>query len=71
MTNATYTTRDEAIEREIIDPIEASGEVTDARAEFDIDAIADEVLGDYSEGYACRVDDDRFWAAVEAHAIED
>lgn len=69
MTNTTiYTTRDEAIQREIIDPIEASGEVADARAEFDVDAIADEVLGDYEAGYASRVDADEFWRIVERHA---
>ena len=68
--NTTYTTRDDAIDAEIIDPIEASGEVTDARAEFDIDAIADEVLGDYDEGFACMVDADRFWEIAMAHLIE-
>jgi hypothetical protein len=72
MTNTTiYTTRDEAIQREIIDPIEASGEVTDARAEYDIEAIADEVLGDYAAGYAPKVDADEFWAIVERHARQD
>jgi len=64
----TYATRAEAIEREIIEPIEASGEVRDARAEFDIDAIAAEVLGDYADGYACLVDADEFWRIVERHA---
>lgn len=63
-----YSTRDEAIEWEIIDPIEAGGVVPDARAEFDIDAIADEVLGDYEDGFASRVvDHDTFWAIVEKH----
>lgn len=61
---STYSTRDEAIEREIIAPIEASGVVADARAEYDVDAIADAVLGDYDDGYACIVDDDDFWAVV-------
>lgn len=70
MTNHTYTTRDDAIYWEIIRPIKASGEVTDARAEFDIDAIADEVLGDYNEGFAYMVDESRFWEITMAHLIE-
>ena len=65
-----YSTRTEAIEREIVQPIEASGVVADARAEFDIDAIADKVLGDYSQGYALLVDQGTFWATVEANAKE-
>lgn len=68
--STTYTTRDDAIYWEIIRPIEASGDVTDVRAEFDIDAIADEVLGDYDDGYACQVGDDRFWEIAMAHLIE-
>ena len=71
MSTTTYTTRDDAIAAEIIRPIEASGEVTDARAEFNIDAIADEVLGDYDEGYTCIVGEDAFWAIVAAHHIAD
>lgn len=64
---STYTTRNEAIEREIVEPIE-NGDVADARTEFDIDAIADAVLGDYSEGYACQVEIDEFWQIVMEHA---
>ena len=64
----TYTTRDEAIQREIVAAIEASGEVADAWAEFDIDAIAEEVLGDYADGYELKVDLDEFWRIVERHA---
>lgn len=61
-----YTTRDEAIGREIVEPIEASGE---ARAdEYDIEAIADSVLGDHEQGYACQVDEDEFWSLVKQHA---
>lgn len=62
-----YSTRDEAIFREIIEPIE-HGDVEDARAEFDIDAIAEKVLGDYDEGYAFKVTDDEFWKIVEENA---
>ena len=60
-----YTTRNEAIEREIIEPIEA-GEAT--RDEYDIDAIAGAVLGTYAEGYALTVDADEFWEIVARHA---
>ena len=62
-----YTTRTEAIDREIIEAIEATGVVEDAHAEFDIDAIADEVLGDYEDGYALTVTTDEFWDAVAKH----
>lgn len=61
----TYTTRDEAIRVEIIEAIEAG----DARAEeYDVEAIADAVLGDHSEGYAVKVSAEEFWATVEANA---
>lgn len=63
----TYSTRDEAIQAEIIDPIMA-GDVQDAYSEYDIDAIASLVLGGYSDGYASRVDDAEFWDIVERHA---
>lgn len=62
----TYTTRNEAIEAEIITPL---GEFAD---EYDIDAIADEVLTTTGEGvdYRYTVDEDAdFWAIVEKHAL--
>lgn len=59
-----YPTRDEAIAREIIEPIEAGEATAD---EFDIDAIADQVLGSYDDGYACQVEHDEFWKIVEQH----
>lgn len=62
----TYTTRDEAIYREIIEAIEA-GDAT--REEYDIDAIADRVLGDYEDGFALKVEESEFWDTVAAHAI--
>ena len=61
----TYITRTEAIEREVIAPIEAGDATAD---EFDIDAIADAVLGGYEMGFATQVDTDRFWEIVAAHA---
>ncbi|PFG21253.1 hypothetical protein [Serinibacter salmoneus] len=66
--SANYATRKEAIEREIIAAIEGTGEVADARVEFDIDAIADEVLSDYLPGYEVMANTEGFWAAVERHA---
>ncbi|RLP08912.1 hypothetical protein [Propionibacterium australiense] len=64
---ATYSTRSEAIRREIIEPVEASGEVklTAEQAE----QIADRVLGGYGEGYACQVEDAEFWQ-IAMEAIE-
>ena len=59
-----YATRDEAIYREIVEPIEA-GEAT--AAEYNIDAIADAVLLGHEDGYALDEDVD-FWAAVMENA---
>ena len=65
MENATYTTRKEAIEREIIAAIEAG----DATSEdYDIDAIADAVIGDYEDGYVLKVDEATFWDIVADNA---
>lgn len=66
-----YSTRNEAIEREIIAAIEA-GDAT--RSEFDIDAIADEVIDQVitetgQVTYQVTADTDDFWAAVERHAL--
>jgi hypothetical protein len=61
----TYTTRDEAIHAEIVEVIEAG----DAKAEeFDVEAIADAVLGDHSEGYAVTVSEGEFWRIVAENA---
>lgn len=64
----TYTTLNDAVQAEIVDPIEATGEVKDARAEYDIEKIAERVLGDHAEGYACLVEADEFWQIVAANA---
>ena len=66
-----YSTRNEAIEREIVTAIEA-GDAT--RNEFDIDAIADEVIEQVitetgQVTYQVTADTDDFWAAVERHAL--
>lgn len=60
----TYTTRNEAVEREIVAAIEANGDTADG---FDIDAIAEKVLGGHDEGYAPIVDTDEFWRVVAAN----
>ena len=64
-----YGTLSEAIDREIIDPLEQTYVVADAHAEFDIEAIAERVLGDYADGYACQVDPAEFWQIVEDHQL--
>lgn len=66
MTTTTYSTRTDAIDA-IIDAIEAHPAITWARAEYDIDAIADEVIGDYADGYRIA-DGIEFWASVSRHA---
>ena len=64
----TYTTRDEAIYREIVEPIEA-GDVQDAYTAYNIDAIADKVLCDYEDGYMLKVEEPDLWRIVEENAI--
>lgn len=62
------STRSEAIQREIVGPIEASGVVDDAWEEFDVESIAEEVLGDFASGYVPTVDVETFWQVVESNA---
>jgi hypothetical protein len=57
-----FTTRQDAIQTLILD---ALGTEADAH---DVESIADEVLGDYSQGYAQQVDVDTFWEIVSRHA---
>nr|DAU86728.1 MAG TPA: hypothetical protein [Caudoviricetes sp.] len=66
MEKATYSTRADAIEREIIEAIEAG----DAKAEdYNIDVIADVVIGSYEDGYALKVDESEFWGIVADNEI--
>lgn len=66
MKQATYTTRTEAIEREIIEVINAG----DASAnDYNIEAIADLVIGDYEGRYALKVDESDFWSIVADNEI--
>ena len=63
-----YATRDEAIQREIVEVI---GKYAD---EHMIDAIADEVLTTTGAGtqyrYVMAVDADEFWEIVHRHAVD-
>ena len=66
MDQATYTTRTEAIEHEIIEVIEAG----DANInDYNVDAIADAVIGDYEDGYALKVNENDFWSIVADNEI--
>ena len=80
MTDTTFTTRDDAIAY-ITDAIEAGGAVADARTEYDIDAIADELIRVHSdqtpEGatiassvhFSIDADEDAFWGTVADHEL--
>ncbi len=80
MTNNTFTTRDEAIAY-ITDAIEAGGAVVDVRSEYDIDSIADELIGVHAdqtpEGatiassvhFFIDADEDAFWGTVADHEL--
>lgn len=66
MEQATYTTRTEAIEHEIIEVINAG----DANAnDYNVEVIADLVIGDYEDGYALKVDESDFWSIVADNEI--
>lgn len=60
----TYSTHAEAVERLIVEPIEAGGEVADARSVYDIEAIANIVITQHADGYgyAERVDYEAVWS---------
>ena len=65
----SYTTKQDAIQAEILDVIEASGVAT--TDEYDIDAIADQVLTSEGTGVEYRIIMDEavdFWVVVEAAA---
>lgn len=61
-----YTSRDESIQHNILGPLEACGENP---GDYDIQAIADQVLGDHSHGYMQTVVADTFWQVVEANHV--
>ena len=80
MNTNTFSTRGQAI-ASITDAIEAGGAVTDAAGEFDIEAIASELITLHSEEtpegatifssfyFSIDADEDTFWATVEAHEL--
>lgn len=73
--STTYTTLDEAILREVIEPIEASGEVADARAAYDVHAITGAVMrvrrndDGNTFGFFCAASVDEFWETVAANEV--
>ena len=66
--NWRYSTRNEAIHRLIVEPIEAGEVRVD---EFDLDGIADATIDSDARGYYCAVEPDEFWQIVEAHAADE
>lgn len=76
-----YSTRDNAIQALIVDPIEATGVVPDAWAEYDVEGIASHIvevadgqpiplIATYNGHYAQMCDADTFWAVVQHYAYE-
>ena len=61
-----YATREEAINSEVIAPLEARG-AEHVRIHWDVDAIADEVLSGPEEGHALKVGAIDFWRSVGDH----
>lgn len=69
MTRAThYETYPEALAREVVEALEAGGDVQDAAAGYDVQAIADVVLGGRDLNYACLVTAAELQVVADAHA---
>lgn len=68
MSAPTFSARNEAV-ADVVAAIESTGEVRDAWSEYDVAAICDEVIGDYTDGYAPRVTVREFWECVARHAL--
>ena len=61
-----YTTRQDAIDMEIIAPISAD----DDPSNYDIEAIANKIIGDYGQGYSLLpVDEDDFWGIISDNVL--
>ena len=60
-----FITRQDAINHMIINPINEG----DNADNYDIEAIADIVLGDYADGYEITVDEMEFWDIVADKAL--
>lgn len=67
----TYTTRNEAVEREIIAAIEANGRDAGKGENYDVERIADKVLTCTNGRWHVSVDDDTFWSTIAEHERED
>lgn len=79
-----YSTRDEAIYREITAALESGYDDDDlsidewVAANWDVAGIAEAVIawtdgedtGHQGIGYYCNVDDEEFWGIVEGHALD-
>lgn len=65
VSDARYASLAEAVLREIVEPIEATGEAS--RDRYDVDAIAAAVLADADLGFAPLVEEDEFWSIVAEH----
>jgi hypothetical protein len=73
-----FSTRNEAIYRQIIEPLQSDPDVKidftassgedQVRALYDVDAIADIVLGDYDEGYLVKPGE---YGGLTAEMVED
>ena len=58
-----YATRADAIRHEVVEPLQENA------AEYDLKAIADEVLGGPEEGYACKVGPEEFLEVADRHRL--
>ena len=65
MENSTYIYRSDAIEREIIQAIEAGDDTCE---NYDIDAIADAVIGVHDGRFYIAVNEGDFWRIVKDNA---
>ena len=65
----SYPNRATAIHFAIVKPIKDWIIPASVVTEFDIDAIADEVIGKSEDGYARTVSVERFWESVAKHHI--
>jgi len=65
----SYPNRATAIHFAIVKPIKDWIIPASVVTEFDIDAIADEVIGKSEDGYARTVSVERFWGSVAKHHI--
>lgn len=72
--SSTHITRNDAV-REIVTAIESSGNIQNVFTEYDVDAIAENVIIEVTDdagrliGYQVTDDNELFWSAVEHHAL--